>query len=414
MKFLSWIKRPTNILLIVCAVAIVTGIFFRIYNLTFPDKQVFDEVYFPVFANNYITHTSFYDVHPPMGKFVIAIGLLLFGNVPLGWRIMPCIFGVGIIGLMGYLSWVLFKDKVTALITATFFAIDGAFIVYSRTGLMDGVLFFATFFCLLLAVKLTKNSTTFWCGLFLGVAVAIKWPAVAVFLPMLWYAWKDGRWKEMLAALPVATIVYLIIVYIGQVLIKSPNALHETFQWNVQAFDYHLNVTATHPWGSPWWSWPLELRPVLFLYDALPNGNLHVENTLGNPLIWWSSTAVVLGSTIFLLVRRVKDKLAIWNHETFPLLLGYYALWLPWMFIHRVVFLYHYLPSYGFALLLLAYWIGKAWKKGLHVAAIIFMMISFLITLNYLPFSVGWISLSQSRLGQLSNVKTWFSDTLNP
>jgi len=414
MKLLSWLKRPANILLVICTIAIATGVFFRIYNLTFPDKQVFDEVYFPVFANNYITHTSFYDVHPPMGKFVIAVGLLLFGNDPLGWRSMPLVFGLGIIGLMGYISWSLFEDKVTALITATFFAIDGAFIVYSRTGLMDGVLFFAIFFTFLLAIKLKKTSTTFWCGLLLGIAVAIKWPAVAVFLPMLWYAWKVGRWKELLASLPFAAFVYLLIVYIGQLLIRAPNALQETFLWNEQAFEYHLHVTATHPWGSPWWSWPLELRPVLFLYDTLPNGMLHVENTLGNPLIWWGATAVVLGSTIFLAVRWVKNKLAPWDHEIFPLLLGYYALWLPWMFIHRVIFLYHYLPSYGFALLLLAYWLGKLWKKGWHVAVIIFMILAFVVTINYLPFSVGWIPISQNRLQDMSNVKSWFGATLNP
>src|SRR5690606_12921073 len=126
-------------------VGVAGGIFLRIYNLSFPGKQVFDEVYFPVFAQNYLTGTYFYDVHPPVGKFVIVVGIWLLGNDPVGWRSMPLVFGIGLIGLLARLWWVYFREKVGMALIALFVAVEGVFIVYSRTGLMDIILLFFTF-----------------------------------------------------------------------------------------------------------------------------------------------------------------------------------------------------------------------------------------------------------------------------
>src|ERR1044072_5042793 len=114
-------------LAVLCGAAILFGIGIRFFHLGFPNKQVFDEVYFPVFARDYIDRINFYDVHPPFGKFVIALGMLFFGDNPIGWRIMPAIFGVGIIGLMAHLYWQAFKDKVGALVLYAFFAFGGIF-----------------------------------------------------------------------------------------------------------------------------------------------------------------------------------------------------------------------------------------------------------------------------------------------
>jgi dolichyl-phosphate-mannose-protein mannosyltransferase len=399
--------QPIHFLVALCVVAIGVGVFFRIYNLTFPGKQVFDEVYFPVMAQKYLHGESFFDVHPPLGKFIIALGIFLFGDTQLGWRIIPCLVGIGIIALMGYLTWLLFKDKVTALIAATFIAIDGMFIVYSRTGLMDGALFFAIFLCMVSAARLTKTSTTVWCGILLGLAIAIKWPAAAVFLPMLWYAYRAGRTKELWASLPLAVLVYFLVVYIGQVIMHTPGALHEALLWNLQAFNYHLHLADTHPWASVWWSWPLLLRPVLFLYDTLPDGSVQVITTLGNPLLWWSASAAVLGSTLYLLVELFRNKQEPWQHPLFPLILGYYAAWLPWAFVHRVIFLYHYMPAYGFALLILAYWLGVWWKQKLYIPVFLAMGILFIVTIRYLPFFVGWIPLTDHLLDKLIIIKSW-------
>ncbi len=36
---------------------------------------VFDEVYYAKFANDYLTKTPFFNAHPPLSQYIIAIGI---------------------------------------------------------------------------------------------------------------------------------------------------------------------------------------------------------------------------------------------------------------------------------------------------------------------------------------------------
>jgi len=393
------------VLLGVIGLGLVIGLAARGYRLGFPNKQVFDEVYFPVFAQHYIDGVSFYDVHPPFGKFVIAIGMLIWGDNPIGWRLMPFIFGIGIIALMPTLWWAFFKDKIGAWIIAFLVAIDGIFIVYSRTGLMDGVLFFFTFITLLAALRTETWVRLFWLGTLLGLSVAIKWPSLALLIPV---AFLMGRQKkhlkfwEMVFPIIWAAVVYVVIVWIGQLLIHTPNAFVASVNWNFDAESYHAHLTATHPWGSPWWSWPLMLKPVLFIYDTVGN-KIQAENNMGNPLIWISSTFAVLGTVFYLIEEWFKKRRFPVDHPLVPFLLGYFAFWLPWAPIHRVLFLYHYLPAYGFALCILTYWLVQLWKRkpGLVVLALVLFLA---VSIFEMPLSVGWISLTKEQV----DLRTFF------
>jgi len=38
--------------------------------------------------------------HPPLGKIFIALGILVFGMVPFGWRIVGTLFGVAMVPVM--------------------------------------------------------------------------------------------------------------------------------------------------------------------------------------------------------------------------------------------------------------------------------------------------------------------------
>ena len=49
------------------------GLFTRYYSLLWPRQVVFDEVHFGKFVNGYITGRYFFDIHPPLGKQLIAL-----------------------------------------------------------------------------------------------------------------------------------------------------------------------------------------------------------------------------------------------------------------------------------------------------------------------------------------------------
>src|ERR671921_2991097 len=135
----SWAYR-LMLLIGVCTVAL--GVWARIYHLGFPSQILWDEKYFPVMANKFLHGVYQFDLHPPLGKFIIAVGISLLGNEPLGWRIMPTVFGLALLPLAAALGWYCLKERIGAMLVVTFFAVETIFIVNSRTGVMDIFLVF--------------------------------------------------------------------------------------------------------------------------------------------------------------------------------------------------------------------------------------------------------------------------------
>ncbi|MGB3758808.1 MAG: phospholipid carrier-dependent glycosyltransferase, partial [Rivularia sp. (in: cyanobacteria)] len=60
----------------------VLSLALRFWGLGRFNTLVFDEVYYAKFAQNYLTQTSFFDGHPPLGKYIIAIGMWLSNYFP--------------------------------------------------------------------------------------------------------------------------------------------------------------------------------------------------------------------------------------------------------------------------------------------------------------------------------------------
>lgn len=82
-----------------------------------------------------------YPVHPPTGKWLIAMGMKFFGQSdPVGWRIAAAICGVITVFLLCRLAQNLFRSPAITLLAGLFLATDGMAIVMSRTSILDGFL----------------------------------------------------------------------------------------------------------------------------------------------------------------------------------------------------------------------------------------------------------------------------------
>jgi dolichyl-phosphate-mannose-protein mannosyltransferase len=68
----------------------------RFWGLDRFNTLVFDEVYFAKFGHNYVTSTPFFDAHPPLGKYLIGLGIWLKGFHPWGYRWVNALFGAAI------------------------------------------------------------------------------------------------------------------------------------------------------------------------------------------------------------------------------------------------------------------------------------------------------------------------------
>ena len=112
--------------------------------LTLGYEGTWPQNYDPTFAagnTSGLSATASYAVHPPTGKWLIALGMQIFGQAnPVGWRITTAICGVITVLLLCRLAHKLFRNSALTLIDGLFLATDGLAIVMSRTSILDGFL----------------------------------------------------------------------------------------------------------------------------------------------------------------------------------------------------------------------------------------------------------------------------------
>ena len=404
----SWAYR---LVLVLSAVTILVGLWARVWKLGFPGQRIWDEIYFPVMARKFLEGTYQFDLHPPLGKFIIAVGIALFGDTPIGWRVMPLLFGCAMIPLGAALGWYFFRERVGALLLAAFIAGETFLIAYSRIGIMDGILVFFTLATLLAALRVERRGQVLWVAVLLGLAISVKWAVFMVAVPVGYILWRKGFFRPFVASLWVSAVLYIVIVYIGALVAVTTNPW-EAWQWT---WGWHLKaaekITAAIPnaWGSPWWSWPLMLRPIrLSPLFATATGDLQVISTLGNPVLWYGSTLAVVAGIVEA-ARRLVARKPIADDPLAPILLGYVFLLLPWIPGTRIPYIYNYLPSYAFALMALVYWLVRLWRRpswGPWVV-VAFTALALAATLFFLPLAMG-LPISPESMQQRIWMDSWF------
>jgi dolichyl-phosphate-mannose--protein O-mannosyl transferase len=172
--------------------------FLRLWHLGRPDALVFDETYYvkdawtiihlgyegtwptnsttpgapttdQLFANgavNAYSSAAEFIAHPPLGKYIIGLGMLLFGPTDsAGWRISVAVLGIATVFLVAVIARSIFRSTLVGTLAGFFMAIDGQAIVMSRVSLLDGIVgFFAllAFGALLLDKRWTERRTELW------------------------------------------------------------------------------------------------------------------------------------------------------------------------------------------------------------------------------------------------------------
>jgi len=350
----------------------------RIINLGSPKGLVFDEVYYVDGARDllmYGVEVSGADpefiVHPPVGKWLIASGIKLFGDNEFGWRFASAVFGTLLILLFARLVHVLFYSPLLTALAAALMALDGLLLVHSRTALLD---LFLTFFTLL-GVLLWHRNRHIWAGIAFGLAIGCKWSAiyfvaiiglVAVYRILI--AHDIRKTLKPIAAKFAQYGLLPVFVYTltwagwfmsdrGWSRQSSKNPLSSWIHYHSEMFNFHTGLTDTHPYQANPWSWLIMSRPTSFFYDS-PKG-CSAENcaqevlALGTPLLWWVGSiaiAVVVGYWIKSLINHRIDNAA--NLVVLGLAAGY----LPWFAIQqRTVFTFYAIIIEPFLILAIIY-----------------------------------------------------------
>ena len=350
----------------------------RIFNLGSPKGLVFDEVYYVDGARDLLAYgvevngaDPEFIVHPPVGKWLIASGIKLFGDNEFGWRFASAVFGTLLILIFARLVHVIFYSPLLTALGASLMALDGLLLVHSRTALLD---LFLTFFTLV-GVLLWHRNRHIWAGVAFGLAIGCKWSAiyfvaiiglVAVYRILIEHDVKKSikPIAAKFAQYGLLPVFVYALTWTGWFISDrgwsrqwSNNPVASWIHYHSEMLTFHTGLTTTHPYQANPWSWLIMGRPTSFFYDA-PKGcssdNCAQEVlALGTPILWWVGTiaiAVVVGYWIRSLINHRVDVAA--NLVVLGLAAGY----LPWFAMQqRTVFSFYAIIITPFLVLAIVY-----------------------------------------------------------
>lgn len=374
--------------------------FFHLSNIS---KHCFDEFHYIPASLQWLDFFPTSNIeHPPLGKFLIAGGIKLFGNNPIGWRISSTIAGSFSILLIYQLSILLFEDLFLASIVAFYSLFNAWFYVFARVGMLD--IFIAPFFLagFYFGLSYLKNNKTnlhyYLSAIFFGLSVSTKWSAVFCYFPFFIYFFikeKNSRLKNTFIFGLISLIAYYI-TFIPYLFVSS--SAHITFSeifisMPLKMIQLHKQVPGNHPYSSEWYTWPFLYRPVWFEFikDLKDPNYFRGVVLLPNPFQMIIGLLAVLG----LLFRIEKI-----NEQSKLYLVTFYFSWLIWMISPRSLsFSYYFFPSAIFYSFLVPIFIKSFFdsKKtnqimlGLTIISIIFFVFFF-------PILSGELSLMSERL----------------
>jgi Dolichyl-phosphate-mannose-protein mannosyltransferase/C-terminal four TMM region of protein-O-mannosyltransferase len=121
----------------------------------------------------------------------------------------------------------------------------------------------------------------------------------------------------------------------------------------ISMYNYHNDLRAAHAASSPWWAWPLDLKPVWFFQQGYADGTTGIIYDAGNLIVFWISLPILAWTSYQAWVRR--------SLPLTLLVVGFLCQWLPWSRIDRATFQYHYFTALPFLAAAVAYFLAELW-----------------------------------------------------
>ncbi len=333
-------------------VGLIAGVL-RVVRLDIPAGRIFDEIYYACDAQNLLrfgvevgtesapddpgvamrctpTGEAGFIVHPPFGKWLIALGMRVFGVNEFGWRVAAAVVGTLMVVVLVRVTRRMTGSTLLGCLAGLLLALDGLHFVQSRVAMLDIFLAWwvlAAFACLVadrdavrrrLATTEDEQLARRWgprlgmrpwllgAGLCLGAALATKWSAVyyVAVLVLLAFAWEVGARRTAGVRAPVrstlrrsaAGLLVVLLVLPAAVYVLSwagwflsdngwdrqwaqshpadglvgllPEGLRSWAQYHREIFTFHDSLVASHPYQSHPAGWLLLARPISYYYPA--------------------------------------------------------------------------------------------------------------------------------------------------
>ncbi|MDY6937028.1 MAG: phospholipid carrier-dependent glycosyltransferase [Cyanobacteriota bacterium] len=302
----------------------------RFWGLGRFNTLVFDEVYYAKYAVNYLNGREVFDAHPPLGKYLIALGIWLYqlfsqffpiasqnandltGQVlpAVSYRWMNALVGSCIPLVVSGIAYQLSDRRSYAIIAGFLMAIEGIFLVESRYALINIYLVFFGLLAQWLVLQSTQLSSPkkelflLGSGICFGASVSVKWNGLGFWLGVvgiysivrsiklitsnlslgnhfksiesenpninlsLFPRFANLKLSQILLNwVCVPTVIYWL-VWIPHLQFNPTETFRSLHQ---QILSYHQTGVGTgsdvHPYCSRWYTWPLMLRSISYFYE---------------------------------------------------------------------------------------------------------------------------------------------------
>ncbi|ROO51212.1 dolichyl-phosphate-mannose-protein mannosyltransferase [Micromonospora sp. Llam0] len=412
------------------AVVVTIAGVLRLVNLSHPPGLIFDELYYANEANELrqygfewdeTNNTPAYVVHPPLGKWIISLGVRLFDFTEFGWRISAAVAGILMVLIITRTARRLFRSTALGCAAGLLLALDGFHLVLSRTALLD---IFLAFFVLAAFAALVVDrdwsrrrwlravddgldptlpgragrppfAVPWWrliAALLLGCGLAVKWSAlwfIPVFgLLVIWWEagarrsagvrrpWLDAvlgeiGWLVLGGVLILGTYLaswsgwlltdggYLRHYRADNGMSEAPviGALQNLWHYHTQAYGFHSTLETEHRYQSWPWQWLLLGRPVAFHWTD--------QTACGAPScaeeVLLLGTPLLWWSFLPALAALVWLGIARRDWRAGAILAGVAAGLLPWFYYAtegRTMFSFYTAPALPFLVLAVTYVLG--------------------------------------------------------
>src|SRR5258706_2037077 len=307
----------------------------------------------------------------------MALAIHALGDTSFAWRLPGLLLGISSIGWAAVLARRAFGGWRAPLLAAAFVAGDGFFVAYSRTALLDGML---TSFALAIATVVV-GARRAWhvalAALLLGLGCSVKLSLLPFVLPIALVCILPRRappWSLVLIA--VAPLTYGAIWAYGLSITHQAHDVRAVIWATRDMIAHHAAANEwKHPYLSHWYTWLLPLKPITIRFEQYGNV-VRTMSSMGNPLLWWAvslslvTTLFAISIATFKSIRALLRARPDWSFSLRRLdrgevwLLGFWLLPIvPWILSDRDSYIYHYLPAYGFGVVLAAGQLGRLFPR---------------------------------------------------
>ncbi|MDO4741731.1 MAG: phospholipid carrier-dependent glycosyltransferase, partial [Eubacteriales bacterium] len=387
--------------------------------------------------------------HPPLGKVLMGICIDWMGMTPFAWRFAGALCGAAMVPVMYLLAKQLLGGTVWAALCTLLLSADCMHYTQTRIATIDSfpVLFMMLMF--LFMARYMKMSfyhqrlrDTFvplaLSGVCMGLAIASKWIGCygAVGLAVLFFARFYDLWRQSVYAaahrdegpafvraadtfrekgaktiaacflffvfIPLAIYILSYIPYLrayGEIRWDAA-----TFRrlWDAQVlmFDYHANLVAEHYFASPWYEWPLIVKPMWYYQaDFAPAGMASSILSFGNPAVWWTGLAGILFALGYCVQRNVLPALGVLplrqdeDDRTLAVIaVCFLSAYLPWVLVSRLTFIYHYFASVPWIIIATALglkYLSRKHRRAAYVLAAVLAAATVVLFAAFFPLASG-------------------------